>query len=253
MKHLKIFFISIRNNLIAFALFIASWSLLAIFFDDYIIPSPWAVYQVSGQLGTMQFLQHLQATLYRIFWGFTGAFILGTIIGLISYSFRIKDYMETTMVLFQVLPGIIIGIIFLMIFGIGDLAPIALIICLTTPLVAINTATTLLKKNLLLEQMIIVSGGGRFQIIRDLYIPSLIPTLRGNCTIGMGSAVKIVVLGEFISSENGIGYLLNVSRIYFNMNEVFFYLVILLVLILVFQILITIFFMIFFQRFLYPD
>jgi len=231
----------------------AVWSLLALFFDDYIIPSPYAVFQISGELWNRDFTFHLYATLHRILLGVSGAFLLGTFLGLISYSFRIKEYMETTLVLFEVLPGIIVGLIFLLIFGTGNLAPIALIICLTTPLVAINTANTLLKKNLLLEHMILVSGGGKTQIIKDLYIPSLIPTLRANATIGMGSAVKIVVLGEFIATENGIGYLLNISKIYFNMKAVFFYLAILLLLILIFQILIGILFTILFQRFLYPD
>jgi ABC-type nitrate/sulfonate/bicarbonate transport system permease component len=38
----------------------------------------------------------------------------------------------------------------------------------------------------------------------------------------MSMAVKVVVLGEFIGSQDGLGYLLNHARIVFDMKEVFF-------------------------------
>jgi ABC-type nitrate/sulfonate/bicarbonate transport system permease component len=42
-------------------------------------------------------------------------------------------------------------------------------------------------------------------------------------------------MGEFIGSQDGLGYLLNVARNTFNMKEVFFYLAALLVFTLLYQ------------------
>lgn len=189
----------------------------------------------------------------RILAGFTISFGLGTGIGVLSYSLKITTTVETLLVLFQVIPGLILGVVFLLIFGVGSSAPVCLIITLSTPLIAINTANTLLKKNSFLEGVIRSFNGGFRDIVLDLYLPALIPTMKTNITMGLVMALKIVLLGEFIASENGIGYLINVSKIYFNMEAVFFYLLVILLLIVGFQIVVNSLFIIFFEKYLYPD
>ena len=103
------------------------------------------------------------------------------------------------------------------------------------PTIAINTANALAKKNTALEQYLISAGGRKADLVRYLYLPTLIPIFQSNLTIGFGLSLKIVVLGEFIGSQDGIGYLLNVARIYFNMGEVLFYLFIVLLVAALFQ------------------
>jgi ABC-type nitrate/sulfonate/bicarbonate transport system permease component len=63
----------------------------------------------------------------------------------------------------------------------------------------------------------------------------------------------VVVLGEFIGAQNGLGYLLNRARITFDMQEVFFYLLVLLSFTLVFQAAQSAFFSLFLQKYFYPE
>ena len=72
-------------------------------------------------------------------------------------------------------------------------------------------------------------------------------------SIGFGLAVKLVILGEFIGAQDGIGYLLNVARIYFNMKEVFFYLSLVLVAAALFQAAQGLLFTLCLRKYFYPE
>ena len=39
-------------------------------------------------------------------------------------------------------------------------------------------------------------NGGRFHLLRDLYLPALVPALKTNTTLGLVMALKIVLLGS---------------------------------------------------------
>ncbi len=253
MKHLTPFFISLRNNFGAFALFVVVWGLGALCFPPYIVPSPLAVGRDAATYLDAAFWSHLFATLYRVTLGFLWAFIPGTLLGVLAAAFRQVSHLTTLMGLAQVVPGPILGVIFLLIFGLGHATPIALVAALTLPSIAINTAGVLAKKNRLLEQYLRSIGGGRRDLIRHVYLPLLIPTVQSNLTLGLSLALKVVVLGEFIGSQDGLGYLLNVAKMYFNMAAVFFYLSVILLLMVAFQILEQAIFTIFFGKYFYPE
>ncbi len=252
MKVFRIFFTPLRNSLAAFSLFVFLWTALSLFFESYILPSPLEVLRDRAEFWDSAFPSHLKATLGRAGAGFFLSFLLGTVIGILSYLLRIHVCMETVMALFQVVPGLILGIVFLLVFGVGSAAPAALIVFLTAPLIAINTAGGLLKRNRFLEEMIRSFNGTAFHLVRDLWVPALVPTLRANAASGAAMALKIVLLGEYIASENGIGRLLNEAGVYFNMAAVFFYLLVILLLILFFQIAVSGVFALCFEKYLYP-
>ncbi|MCF7885519.1 MAG: ABC transporter permease subunit [Candidatus Marinimicrobia bacterium] len=251
MKHIKIFFSTIKENLIAFFAFLIIWQISSLFFQDFIVPSPILIFNNFETLITDSLLNNLEITIFRILTGFSIAFIIGSIIGFLSNLFRIRESVNTVLILFQVLPGTVLGIIYLLIFGQGNAVPVAMIITLTTPLIAINTGNSLLNINQELEDVVYSLGGTYWDAIRSVHLPALVPVLRSNGTLGLGFALKIVILGEFIASETGLGYLLNVSKIYFNMRSVFFYLLLIIIIMLIFQIIINLIFVIFFEKYLF--
>ncbi len=253
MKILILSFKPVWNNLVALFLFLGIWSLFSLFFEPYLVPSPVAVVQHLDRLCDGFFWENLAVSLGRVVTGFGLSFGLGTFIGIVCRTLNITAVAETLLVLFQVVPGLILGVVFLLVFGVGSAAPICLIVTLSTPFIAINTANTLMKVNPVLEGVIRSFNGGFYHLLKDLYLPSLVPALKTNTTLGLVMALKIVLLGEFIASDNGIGYLLNVSKIYFNMEAVFFYLLVVLLLMVGFQMVVNTLFVIFFQKYLYPE
>lgn len=252
MNRLTLFLSPIKDNLLALGVFLLLWSGVSLCFADYIVPSPLAVFLNLGNLCDQQFVLHLKATLPRLASGFVLSLCLGTLIGVLAFVLNIRVWIETLMVLFQVLPGLVLGIVFLIAFGMGSVVPVCLTVFLTAPLIAVNTANALMKKDPRIENVIRSFSGTRYHLIRDLYLPLLVPTLRANTTLGLVMSLKIVLLGEFLACEDGMGYLLNVSRIYFNMKAVFFYILVILLLIVCFQVLVSLVFGLCFQKYLYP-
>lgn len=253
MKRLTPFFTSIRNNVAAFVLFIVLWGVSSLFFPPYIVPSPGRVLLDLGKYWHPEFLQHLGVTMYRVLMGFLLSFGLGIAVGITASSLHKTPHLNTLMVLFQVIPGTVLGVIFLLMFGIGSPVPIALVTCLTLPTIAINTSNGLARKNVLLEHYLRSIGGTTRHLIKNIYLPLLIPTLQSNLTLGFGLSLKVVILGEFIGSQDGIGYLLNVSKVYFKMDEVFFDLFVILAIMVCFQIGQNVLFTTFLGKYFYPE
>jgi len=104
-----------------------------------------------------------------------------------------------------------------------------------------------------MEEVVSSFNGNSFDRLKYIYLPGLIPTLISNMTLGFSLALKVVILGEFIGSQEGIGYLLNVSRIYFNMNELFFYLTVLIIIMLGFQIMVDFMKELLLKKFFYKE
>ncbi len=227
----------LRRNLVGFGLFLMAWAAAALFFPAYILPSPWAVLGSMPARLNPAFLHHLGLTLGRVGMGFGASFIIGTVLGIAGHLLNVTEQLRTVMSAQQVIPGTILGIIFLLLFGVGGGTAIALVGVLTLPLVAINTASGLAKTDPDLIEVLVSLGGGKCDLVRYLYLPTLLTSFQGTLTLGFGLALKVAILGEFVGAGDGLGYLLNVARVYFRMDEVFFYLFIVLLLTLAFQML----------------
>jgi NitT/TauT family transport system permease protein len=215
--------------------YFAAWLILALLFPRYIVPSPVLVFSDIASYLPPDFSYHLALTLYRVLIGFVCALLAGSAIGILAFFTRKTEHLSSLMLALEVIPGTILGIILLLVLGLGSTVPIALAALLTLPAIAINTANALNKKNVALEQYLVSAGGSRRDLIRYLYLPALVPTSQSNLSIGFGLVFKLVILGEFIGAQDGLGYLLNVARIYFNMKEVFFDLTVVVVVSALFQ------------------
>ena len=231
----RTFITSLRNELIAFLLFMGVWSLAAAFYPVYVIPSPMAVAASYPAYLPEDFPHHLAVTGMRIGLGFGMAFLVSGLLGTLVFTKKWALSVNAFMSALNVLPGMVLGVIFLLVFGIGNSTPVALVAFLTLPTLTINTVNGLAKRDTALEQYLTSIGAHKSHFAKYLYLPALVPTLLSNLSIGMGLAIKVVLMGEFIGSQDGLGYLLNTARITFNMKEVFFYLVVLLLFTLIFQ------------------
>jgi ABC-type nitrate/sulfonate/bicarbonate transport system permease component len=242
MKTRQIFITSLKNELIGILLLCVLWSGAALFFPAYIIPSPLNVLKDFGSYLTAGFLQQLGLTLVRVMIGFSISFVVGTALGVFTVIKKWESPMNAMMMALQVLPGTILGVIFVLMFGIGSAAPIMLILFVGLPMIVVNTMNGLAKRNIALEEYLSTLQADKSMTIRYSFLPALVPIFQSNFSLGLGLSMKVVVLGEFIGSQDGLGFLLNQARIIFDMKEVFFYLVILLLVTLIFQMIQSLFF-----------
>lgn len=234
-------------------LILAVWGGASLVYPPYIIPTPYSVVTGFGSFLPADFGQQVLVTLYRVLAGFLLAFFAGSLIGGLAYAWKWIKPMNSLMVALQVLPGTILGVIFLLMFGIGSATPILLVKFLTLPTMTINTVNGLANRNINLQQYLQTIHAGKWDMLRNIYFPALVPVLQSNLSLGISLAVKVVVLGEFIGSQDGLGFLLNNARILFNMKEVFFYLLVLMLFTLAFQAVQALFFSLFLRKYTFPE
>lgn len=253
MKKTRTFISSLANETVGVILILAVWGGASLVYPPYIIPTPYSVVTGFGSFLPVDFGQQVLVTLYRVLAGFLLAFFVGSLIGGLAYAWKWIKPMNSLMVALQVLPGTILGVIFLLMFGIGSTTPILLVMFLTLPTMTINTVNGLANRNINLQQYLQTIHAGKRDMLHYIYFPALVPVLQSNLSLGISLAVKVVVLGEFIGSQDGLGFLLNNARILFNMKEVFFYLLVLMLFTLVFQAIQTLFFSLFLRKYTFPE
>jgi len=253
MKTSRIYISALLTEAVGILVILAVWGGVSFFYPSYIIPSPVETLSGISSALPVDLTSHLVITFYRVMLGFLIAFILGTAGGVLAALTRADKPVNSLMVALQVVPGTILGVIFLLMFGIGSATPILLVAFLTLPTLAINTTNGLSKRSTSAENYLRSIHASKWQIVRFCYLPALVPVIQSNLSLGISMAVKVVVLGEFIGSQDGLGYLLNHARIVFNMKEVFFYLLILMAFSLAVQAIQSLVFTISLKKYAYPE
>ena len=193
-------------------LILGVWELIAALqiVDPFIISSPSRIAKMIGQLASDGSLfYHVGTTLWETLLGFAIAVALGTSVALaLWWSETARRVLEPYIVVLNSLPKIALGPVIIVWFGTGAEA-----IVFMTVLVGIIVATmnmlggflaTDKNKILLLESM----GATKWQILKKLVIPSALPDFIGMLKICVGMAWIGSIMGEYIVSRAGLGYLI---------------------------------------------
>lgn len=220
--------------------------------EPSILPSPLYTLSQYDRFLAGSFFLHLKSSFLRISTGAFLAFFLGTFLAVLAVLCNAKKFAESLHAMGQTLPAVIVAVLLLIMMGTGDMVPILLIVLMVTPFVAVQTMAVITKPDPLMEMVVRSHGGGKRQLVLDIYLPKLVPTMRGTAILATTMGVKVCILGEFIGSENGLGFLINVARLYLNMDEVLFYVVVILIQMFIFQLAVELFFRFFFKRYFYP-
>ncbi len=241
------------NELVGLGLLIILWAVLSLFFPVYIIPSPTEVLSSLPEILNNQFFPALGITLWRIFVGFSISIFIGTVLAALLSNTKLSDPVSAMVQAFQVIPAVTVGVILVIIFGIGSASPIVLITLMTLPLIFMNTLQALkFPDPKQVEYLDSIKADQKLRF-STLMKPQILKITRTNLILGFSMASKIAITGEFIGSQDGLGYLLNRARLVFAMKEVFFYILLFILLTVVFQGLVEMVFVTFLRKYTYGD
>ncbi len=194
------------------ALFLVLWELLAKFnvIDAFISSSPSRIFKTIKDLILYDNLfYHIGVTLYETLLGFIISVVLGYVIALLLWwSNRLNRILEPYIVVLNSLPKIALGPIIIIWVGSGSKAIIFMAVLIGI-IVAIMTMLngfleTDKNKILLLKSM----GATKLQILTKLVIPGSLPTFISMLKINVGMAWIGSIMGEYLVSRAGLGYLI---------------------------------------------
>jgi len=212
--------------------FIAIWQITAAFFPSVILPGP---FETLATLATLlqhaDFYHHFWMTAWRGILGFSAALILGTALGLwMGWKRRIYDFLQPLVLLLLNLPPIAWIALLLVWFGLGNGAPILVVLATTTPLVTVNVAQGVREFDPALLEM-----GHAFQlshkkILRDLLLPALSGRIFAAALLALSFTWRSLVMAEFLGSTSGLGYRLSWARQNLDTDQMLAYLIVIVLL-----------------------
>jgi NitT/TauT family transport system permease protein len=163
-------------------------------------------------------------TLYTLFEAILG-FVIGTILGSIAglalwYSIFIARLVEPFIVAINSVPKIALAPIIILWFGTGLVSKVALAVSLTAIVALIAAYQAAKDADTDLQALLISMGATKHQIFYKAVAPSTIPAIIATFRINIGFGLVGAVVGEFISSQRGLGHLVYTASSFYDLNTV---------------------------------
>ena len=173
---------------------------------------------------------HIWVTVYETFISFSLATVIGTFIAIILwYSEFLFKVVDPYLTVINSLPKVALGPIIIIIFGanINSIIIMALLISLIVTISNVYNGFVNTDKNKI--KLLRSFGANKIQILSKLVIPENYHVIINSLKINVSMSLIGVIMGEFLVSKQGIGYLINYGSQVFNLNLVFGGIIILLI------------------------
>ena len=178
--------------------------------DPFITSSPSRVVKSIANLYTSgQLFTHLGATLWETVISFILSTVLGTAIAVILWwSETVRRVLEPYLIVLNSLPKVALGPLIIIWVGAGRSAIVtmALMICLIITVISALTGFMSVDEEKI--QLMRSMGANKFQILTKLILPANIPNILSILKINVGLSWVGTIMGEYLVSREGIGYLL---------------------------------------------
>lgn len=211
----------------AHALFLAVifglWELLSgPVVDSFWVSSPIAIADASIDWAqTAEFWTNLKVTMVEVLLGFViGA--TGIVLGFLLGEFRRADsFLDPYLTIGYGIPKTALAPLFILWFGIGLWAKVMMGAAMVFFLVLFPTIAGLRSVDPDLLNMARVGGASRLQVLTKVKIPTAFPYVMTGIKVGLPASLIGVIVAEYISSNEGIGYLLVRAGNFFNTAQLF--------------------------------
>ena len=191
--------------------------------EPFILPTPDLIF--------IRFIQTLDdGTLLRHFWITLSEVVIGLLVGavtaaslgyLLARSRKLERLLSPYIVASQSVPVVAIAPLLIIWFGPGLLSKVLICALIVFFPILINTVVGVRAVPEDLYDLMRSLKATRWQVFSLLEIPAAMPVLLGGLRIGATLAVIGAVVGEFVGSDRGLGFLINVGRGQYDVALVF--------------------------------
>ena len=159
---------------------------------------------VSGELWP-----HLFMTVGEVAVGFIFGTLLGTILAvMIWWSPFLCKVLDPYMVVFNSMPKVALGPIFIVLFGAGFTAIVITTLSITVIVTTLVVYNSFNEVDSNLVKVVRSFGATRKQEFRKVILPASFPTIVSTLKVNVGMAWVGVIVGEFLVAKIGLGYLI---------------------------------------------
>ncbi|GER66501.1 putative ABC transporter permease protein YtlD [Weizmannia acidilactici] len=178
--------------------------------DPLIFSSPskvWALFVGKIEDGSLYI--HLGITVFETIMGF----ILGTLLGavlaaILWWSPLLSKILDPYLVVFNAMPKVALGPILIVSMGPGfsSIISMGIIISVIVTTIVIYTAFRDVDPNYI--KVLRSFGATRMQVFREAVLPASVPVMISTLKVNVGLAWVGVIVGEYLVSSQGLGYMI---------------------------------------------
>jgi ABC-type nitrate/sulfonate/bicarbonate transport system permease component len=179
-----------------------------------LLPSPGVVFGSLWQMGRSGYLlDNVSISVFRVLCGFILAVLIAVPLGiLMAESKVIHNLADPVVRLLSPIPGVAWVPIAILWFGLGDEAAIFIIAIGSIFPILLSTIQGVQDVDPRLVDAARTMGARRWQVLRRVMLPSLIPYLVTGLRGGLSFAWRVVIAAEMVGVPKGIGYMLTIGR-----------------------------------------
>jgi len=202
---------------------LAIWQAASVVFGSYWVGSPWGVLtRFAAGVASGDLLRHASYTLSEAALGF----LIGALPA-IALPFCLRRFPILSAILdpFMVggygAPKLALAPLFILWFGVGIASKIALVAITVFFIVYFSAQSGVRALDVRLLQMAKVAGATERHLARHIVFPGAVPHIFTGLRIAMPYSIGGAVIAELISSNRGLGYLIQLGAMNFDTTGVF--------------------------------
>jgi len=195
---------------LSFLVFFALWELAVIVLEirSYILPRPTEIVQALIKYHSQLFFG-LLFTVRSLLLGYVVAVASGILLSLpVAFSKFIQRAVYPLILFFQVIPKVALAPIFVIWFGFGLPPKIMIVFLLSFFPVLVNGIVGLRSMDQEVINLTRSTGARAVDVFFKVRLPSALPTFFAGFKLAAISATIGAIIGEFIGSDSGLGYII---------------------------------------------
>jgi NitT/TauT family transport system permease protein len=193
-------------------LFIALWEVAAQmkWIDSFLLSSPSRVVATLANLvATGDLFEHLGTTLVETMAGFALGAALGIGLAVVLWWFPVVGrIMDPYLVVINSLPKIALGPVLIVWIGSGMPAIITMAVLVSIVVTLVTVLSGFLEIEGEKTTLLAAFGASRAQVLRMVILPGALPAIISALKLDIGMSWVGVIVGEFLVSRAGLGYLI---------------------------------------------
>ncbi|MCH5279370.1 MAG: ABC transporter permease [Christensenellaceae bacterium] len=202
----------IAMQILILIVFILAWEIAGRLglVNTFIVSSPVRVAETIARLyKNGELFLHIGVTMLETVAGFAIGTLLGTLIAVLMWwSPTLSRILDPYMVVLNALPKIALGPILIVWVGAGMEAIIVMALLISTIVTVMTVFTGFneisTEKQLLMRTL----GANRLQTFTKVVLPASVPTVMSALKLSVGMSWVGVIVGEYLVSKSGLGYLI---------------------------------------------
>lgn len=203
--------------------FLVIWEVLVRLFEPpaYLLPPPSEVF--AELVGSPQwYLFHSFSTLLTTALGFGAALVVGVIAAIgIVYSRVLENTLYTLLVSLNSIPKIALAPLFIIWLGAGMESKVAVSFLIALFSIVVDTVLGLRSADPDALDLIKTMRGSRFQALVKIRFPHALPYIFAGMKVAVSLALVGAIAGEFVASQDGLGYVILTAQGAFQTSRVF--------------------------------